>query len=150
MRAAGRRTGLLSALPVVAALTVASCFLDSGPSTLVVHNRTTVPIAFTELGSTNGVAACSSVRFVWSGPGWSPSEPGDPGVDRTLNGVRVELYSTPAADAAGDLVRVVTSDGIDAPLADIVGELPPCAGQPVPAPTLEVSPPKPTLTPAAT
>jgi hypothetical protein len=106
--------------------------LVSGPSELTVHNRTNVAILFTELQATNGIAPCSSARFIWDSGGWTPADPGDPSIDPTLGGVPVAIVAAPMFDASARVGTIVTADGVRNYPIDEVPALPPCAGEPPP------------------
>jgi hypothetical protein len=119
------------AIPILIALSLAAC---TTRSELIVHNRTTVPIVFTQITLTNVVPACSSANYGWTGPGWSPRATGAPS-SPPPEAVPVEIDVAPPADSTVQVTVIVTWDG---PLIyDPKNEppsLPPCAGVP-PAPT---------------
>jgi hypothetical protein len=106
--------------------------LASGPSELTVHNRTNVAIVFSELRATNGIAPCSSARFIWDSAGWTPADPGFPSIDPRLGGVSVAIVAAPMFDANARVAAIVTLDGVRNDPIDEVPALPPCAGEPPP------------------
>ena len=132
------------AIVVLVAIGTAVAGCDAGPSELTVHNRTTEAITFTELGKTNGVAACASARFTWPGGRWEPEDPSDPVHDLTLAGTPVWISSVPGPDGIARMAVIVTADGARTYPVREVPELPPCEGNP------PAIPPEPTIIPAET
>ena len=108
------RLGLL-AMATVVAVTLGAC--NRGPSTLDVHNRTSVPIAWEDYDVVNVVAPCSVAHFANSaadkvadgGYWWPVDPPGRPSPEPS-DAVRVRLSYYPPADAV-DHFTIVISDG---------------------------------------
>jgi hypothetical protein len=119
---------LASSLLWIIALGVAGC-ISSGPSELLVHNRTLVAVVFDGPGP-NVIEACSSVTFAWDG-GWRPVTGPPPSNPSAVPiSVNVVPFEAPVHG-----VIIVDEHGTHLYSPGEVSSMPPCAGSPPPLPT---------------